>query len=189
MHSKSITWKGKVDWTLTVDSSYTFFPTPSGGSEGATMRFKPESDHGGNAGLGIARKLLEPIKEKHPEVSYADLYILAGIVAIEGSNTLYYEMLHCLDGKKLTRECINDWPEFLLLKFRDGRSIGWFPLGSKRCGWGEKAWRGPPFLTGRTTARRVLAGVEGHGRTTSPRHLSQDGLRRQGHCSIVRWYL
>ena len=49
------------------------------------MRFKPESDHGGNAGLGIARKLLEPIKEKHPEVSYADLYILAGIVAIEGS--------------------------------------------------------------------------------------------------------
>ena len=66
-----------------------FFPTPSGGSEGATMRFKPESDHGGNAGLGIARKLLEPIKEKHPEVSYADLYILAGIVAIEGSNTLY----------------------------------------------------------------------------------------------------
>ena len=74
------------------------------------MRFKPESDHGGNAGLGIARKLLEPIKEKHPEVSYADLYILAGIVAIEGSITLYYEMLHCLaiDGKKLTRECIND---------------------------------------------------------------------------------
>jgi len=55
----------------------------NGGSEGATMRFKPESDHGGNAGLGIARKLLEPIKEKHPEVSYADLYILAGIVAIE----------------------------------------------------------------------------------------------------------
>ena len=74
------------------------------------MRFKPESDHGGNAGLGIARKLLEPIKEKHPDVSYADLYILAGIVAIEGSYTLYYEMLHCLaiDGKKLTRECIND---------------------------------------------------------------------------------
>ena len=85
INSKSITLKGKVDWTkLTVDSSYTFFPTPSGGSEGATMRFKPESDHGGNAGLGIARKLLEPIKEKHPEVSYADLYILAGIVAIEG---------------------------------------------------------------------------------------------------------
>ena len=47
------------------------------------MRFKPECDHGGNAGLGIARKLLEPIKAKHPEISYADLYILAGVVAVE----------------------------------------------------------------------------------------------------------
>eukprot|EP00750_Incisomonas_marina_P003863 INCI13419.8.p2 GENE.INCI13419.8~~INCI13419.8.p2 ORF type:complete len:132 (+),score=1.11 INCI13419.8:302-697(+) len=36
----------------------------TGGSNGATMRFKPESDHGGNAGLGHARALLEPIKAK-----------------------------------------------------------------------------------------------------------------------------
>ena len=60
------------------------------------MRFKPESDHGGNAGLGIARKLLEPIKEKHPEVSYADLYILAGIVAIEGSVAIPSNMKCCI---------------------------------------------------------------------------------------------
>lgn len=55
----------------------------NGGSEGATMRFKPESDHGGNAGLNIARNLLEPIKAKYPGISYADLYILAGVVAVE----------------------------------------------------------------------------------------------------------
>ena len=55
----------------------------NGGSEGGTMRFKPESDHGGNAGLGIARALLEPIKAKHPDITYADLYILAGVVAVE----------------------------------------------------------------------------------------------------------
>ena len=55
----------------------------NGGSDGGTMRFKPECDHGGNAGLGIARDLLEPIKAKHPNVSYADLYILAGVVAVE----------------------------------------------------------------------------------------------------------
>ena len=55
----------------------------NGGSDGGTMRFKPESDHGGNAGLGFARDLLEPIKKKHPEVTYADLYILAGVVAVE----------------------------------------------------------------------------------------------------------
>jgi hypothetical protein len=31
----------------------------TGGSDGATMRFAPEADHGGNAGLGLARDLLE----------------------------------------------------------------------------------------------------------------------------------
>lgn len=55
----------------------------NGGSEGGTMRFAPESDHGGNAGLHIARNLLEPIKAKHPGITYADLYVLAGAVAIE----------------------------------------------------------------------------------------------------------
>lgn len=55
----------------------------NGGSEGATMRFKPESEHGGNAGLNIARNLLEPIKAKYPDMTYADLYILAGVVAVE----------------------------------------------------------------------------------------------------------
>jgi len=55
----------------------------NGGSDGATMRFAPECNHGGNAGLGIARDLLEPIKKRHPNVSYADLYILAGVVAVE----------------------------------------------------------------------------------------------------------
>jgi len=55
----------------------------SGGSNGATMRFSPECDHGANAGLKIARDLLEPIKKKYPNISYADLWTLAGVVAIE----------------------------------------------------------------------------------------------------------
>merc|ERR1719198_936322 len=55
----------------------------NGGSDGATMRFKPEASHGGNAGLGNARDLLEPIKAKYPGITYADLYIYAGKVAIE----------------------------------------------------------------------------------------------------------
>lgn len=55
----------------------------NGGSEGATMRFSPEADHGGNAGLGWARNMLEPVKAKYPNMSYADLYIFAGKVAIE----------------------------------------------------------------------------------------------------------
>jgi len=57
--------------------------TNSHGSRGATMRFMPESGHGANKGLHIARDLLEPIKKKHPYISYADLYTLAGAVAFE----------------------------------------------------------------------------------------------------------
>jgi len=49
------------------------------------MRFPAEQADPENAGLGKARSLLEPIKQKHPWISYADLYILAGYVAIEVS--------------------------------------------------------------------------------------------------------
>lgn len=55
----------------------------SGGSEGATMRFSPECNWGANAGLDKARKLLEPLKEKYPGITYADLWTLAGAQAIE----------------------------------------------------------------------------------------------------------
>ncbi|POG68728.1 heme peroxidase [Rhizophagus irregularis DAOM 181602=DAOM 197198] len=55
----------------------------TGGSNGATMRFSPESDHGANAGLKFARDKLEPIKQKNPEISYSDLWSLAGVTAIQ----------------------------------------------------------------------------------------------------------
>ncbi|KAI9189269.1 heme peroxidase [Blastocladiella emersonii ATCC 22665] len=55
----------------------------NGGSNGATMRFHAESSDGANNGLNIARDLLEPIKAKYPEISYADLWTLAGVVAIK----------------------------------------------------------------------------------------------------------
>lgn len=57
--------------------------TGDGGSNSATMRFSPESDFGANAGLGHARDFLEPIKAKFPDISYADLWILAGNTALE----------------------------------------------------------------------------------------------------------
>ncbi|KAJ0400671.1 hypothetical protein P43SY_005444 [Pythium insidiosum] len=55
----------------------------SGGSTGGTIRFSPEINHGGNAGLHLAVKALEKVKKNHPEISYADLYILAGVTMIE----------------------------------------------------------------------------------------------------------
>lgn len=47
------------------------------------MRFDPEANHGANAGLHVARDLLEPVKKQFPWISYSDLWTLAGVVAIE----------------------------------------------------------------------------------------------------------
>lgn len=55
----------------------------TGGTEGACMRFAPEANHGGNAGLNVARDLLEPIYRAHPEMTHADLYVFAANVAIK----------------------------------------------------------------------------------------------------------
>lgn len=38
------------------------------------MRFESERAHGANNGLDIAIRLLEPIKEQFPTISYADFY-------------------------------------------------------------------------------------------------------------------
>ncbi|KAI9757456.1 MAG: heme peroxidase [Candelina submexicana] len=57
--------------------------TKTGGSNGATMRFAPEGDHGANAGLKAARDFLEPIKQQFPWISYSDLWTLAGVTAIQ----------------------------------------------------------------------------------------------------------
>jgi cytochrome c peroxidase len=57
--------------------------TKTGGSNGATMRFEPESKHGANAGLAVARNLLEDVKKQFPNISYADLWSLAGVVSIQ----------------------------------------------------------------------------------------------------------
>lgn len=64
--------------------------TKTGGSNGATMRMKPEIDWGANAGLKVAQSMLEPVKAKFPNLSYSDLWIFAACVAVEemGGNTV-----------------------------------------------------------------------------------------------------
>lgn len=54
----------------------------TGGSSGATQRFLPESGWGANAGLNGAREFLAPLQAKY-NVSFADLWTFAGVVAIE----------------------------------------------------------------------------------------------------------
>jgi len=55
----------------------------SGGSNGATMRFAPESTDPANAGLHIIRDMLLPVSARHPEISKADLWTTAGCAALE----------------------------------------------------------------------------------------------------------
>jgi cytochrome c peroxidase len=55
-----------------------------GGSGGGSIRFDEELAHGANAGLKKAVGWMEPIAKKH-KISHADLYTLAGVVAIESA--------------------------------------------------------------------------------------------------------
>jgi catalase (peroxidase I) len=54
-----------------------------GMSNTASMRFEPECKYAANAGLDKARDMLEPIKKRHPKITYADLWVLAGCIAVE----------------------------------------------------------------------------------------------------------
>jgi catalase (peroxidase I) len=47
------------------------------------MRYDSEAKHAANAGLELARNLLEPLKKKFPGITYADLWTLAGCIAVE----------------------------------------------------------------------------------------------------------
>ncbi|KAH0770974.1 hypothetical protein KY290_014955 [Solanum tuberosum] len=56
--------------------------TKTGGPDGS-IRNEVEYKHGANSGLKIAIDLCEEIKARHPKITYADLYQLAGVVAVE----------------------------------------------------------------------------------------------------------
>jgi cytochrome c peroxidase len=59
--------------------------TKTGGSGGGTIRFKEELAHGGNAGLDKMVAKLEPVHSQFPDISYADLYTLAGATALDAA--------------------------------------------------------------------------------------------------------
>ncbi|CAL9228043.1 unnamed protein product [Arabidopsis halleri] len=54
----------------------------TGGPNGS-IRNEEEFTHGANSGLKIALDLCEGVKAKNPKITYADLYQLAGVVAVE----------------------------------------------------------------------------------------------------------
>lgn len=72
----------------------------TGGTDGATMRFEPEKSDPANAGLSIIRDMLHPVIVNHPELSEADLWGLAGAMAVEflGGPTVPYTFGRTDDG-------------------------------------------------------------------------------------------
>lgn len=56
--------------------------TNTGGSSGSGMRYEQEGGDPANAGLQHARVALEPVRSKHPNLTYADLWTLAGVEAV-----------------------------------------------------------------------------------------------------------
>uniref|UniRef100_A0A1J3J174 L-ascorbate peroxidase n=1 Tax=Noccaea caerulescens TaxID=107243 RepID=A0A1J3J174_NOCCA len=54
----------------------------TGGPNGS-IRNEEECNHGANSGLKVALDLCAGVKAKHPKITFADLFQLAGVVAVE----------------------------------------------------------------------------------------------------------
>lgn len=78
--------------------------TKTGGPNGS-IRNEEELKHAANSGLKIAVDLCEPLKQRHPKITYADLYQLAGVVAVEvtGGPTIDF-----VPGRKDSKVSPND---------------------------------------------------------------------------------
>jgi len=75
---------GPVILRLAWHSSGTYDKaTNTGGSNYATMRFEPEALHDANAGLNVARDLMEKVKKEFSWISYGDLWTLGGVAAVQ----------------------------------------------------------------------------------------------------------
>ncbi|KAG2703161.1 hypothetical protein I3843_06G116800 [Carya illinoinensis] len=73
----------------------------TGGPNGS-IRNEEEYSHGSNSGLKKAIDWCEEVKSKHPKITYADLYQLAGVVAVEvtGGPTIAF-----VPGRKDSNVC------------------------------------------------------------------------------------
>ena len=84
---------------------------PIGGSNGGCVRGNPELGLKDNKGLDVATLALEVVKTSHPFITYADLYQLAGNVAIEfmgGPNIVWRPGRKDFSDADLPTLCVGD---------------------------------------------------------------------------------
>eukprot|EP00270_Netrium_digitus_P020947 TRINITY_DN877_c0_g1_i1.p1 TRINITY_DN877_c0_g1~~TRINITY_DN877_c0_g1_i1.p1 ORF type:complete len:299 (+),score=54.16 TRINITY_DN877_c0_g1_i1:72-968(+) len=68
---------------LAFHDAGTYDPKTRTGGPNGSIRSEKEYVHGANAGMKIAIDVCEPVKARYPRITYADLYQLAGVVAVE----------------------------------------------------------------------------------------------------------
>ena len=73
-----LAWHDSGTFDASIDA-----PWPKAGGAIGSIMYKPEIEHGANAGLAAAVEMLKPIKMAYPSVSYADLFQMASARAIE----------------------------------------------------------------------------------------------------------
>lgn len=97
----SIAWHDSGPHDASIDKPWPF----QGGADGS-IRFAPEIEHGANAGLVNAVKILEPVHDKFSSVSYADIYQMASARAIEKAGGPKIDMIYGRLDTSTPDECV-----------------------------------------------------------------------------------
>jgi len=84
----------RLAWSDAGTYDHTVKAWPQQGGANGSIRFEGELDKSGNVGLSKAIALLEPVKERYPIVSWADLIQMAGAVAVEISGGPAIDMVY-----------------------------------------------------------------------------------------------
>lgn len=97
---------------------------PKAGGAVGSIRFEPEINHGANKGLANAVKLLEPVKAKYPDVSYADIFQMASARSIELASGPKIDMIYGRVDATSPEQCSPEGKACVLIGLTHARTGG-----------------------------------------------------------------